>query len=134
MARDQHIDEQDAAQSFTMQALAGIAGAKPKTMAPNDDNPRKLASAVQAKSTKPSPKMPTKTVQKPNKQARAGRDTSKVKRPGRKLTGRNFPFNQTVTPETAQAFYDVQAKLDIPMGAVLERAVKALQSELKRKK
>lgn len=137
MAREQHIDEQDAAQSFTMQALAGVAGAKPKTMAPiMEEVATKPDEASQSKSSRTARPQSAKsnTAKTLQKKSRAGRDTSGVKRPGRKLTGRNFPFNQTVTPQTAQAYYDVQAKLDVPMGAVMERAVRALQAELKRKK
>ncbi len=57
-----------------------------------------------------------------------------VKRMGRRKTGRNIQFNQSVTAKTANAFYEMQSKLNIPMGAVLERAIKALQASEKQRR
>ena len=50
-----------------------------------------------------------------------------VRRVGRRKTGRNIPFSQMVTLETANLFYDMQRQMDVTMGEVLERAAKSLQ-------
>jgi len=100
----------DKAKGFTMDALRATVGAKPKGL--------NIPAIAQ---TTPKRKSPTKHKT----------PTVVVRRPERKRTGRNFKFNQTITPETAQAFYDMQAKLGIPMGAVLELAIEALKKEKK---
>jgi len=82
--------------------------------------------------TKPAPIETKKTAAAPKKtKGRAVKAGAAivVRRPPRKRSGRNYKFSQTVTPETAQRYYDMQAKLDIPMGAVLEQAIAALEKE-----
>lgn len=51
----------------------------------------------------------------------------------RKKSGATYKFSQTTTPVTAQRYYDMQAKLDITMGAVLAKAIDALEKSESKK-
>jgi len=55
------------------------------------------------------------------------------RRVGRKKTGRNVAFNQTVSLDTANMFYDLHGELDITMGEILERAALALKEQVEKK-
>ena len=50
-----------------------------------------------------------------------------IRRIGRRKTGRNIAFSQTVTADTANLFYDMLREMNVPMGEVLKRAAEALQ-------
>jgi hypothetical protein len=65
------------------------------------------------------------------KRSRKKPEGPEIRRMGRRTTGRNIAFNQTVTADTANLFYDLQRKMDVPMGEVLERAAEALQSSVR---
>lgn len=90
-----------------------------------------VENSVQKEKTPDKPKPATKRAAKktPSKP-----EQPEIRRMGRRRTGRNIPFNQTVNAQTANAFYEAQEQLDIPMGAVLERAIKALKAELDKDK
>lgn len=112
MPREQRtpVDKDEGAKIFD--AFARTKGAIPDTV--EEAPPRKTAaSAVKPK---------TKAATKP----KAAPEAPKIRRMGRRRTGRSVQFNQSVTAETANNYYDMQAKLDIPMGAVLELAIAAL--------
>ena len=57
-----------------------------------------------------------------------------IRRKRQAATGRNIQFNQRVTPEIANWFYDTSEELKIPVAEVLERAAKLLKAELEKSK
>ncbi|WP_232493687.1 hypothetical protein [Novosphingobium kaempferiae] len=50
-----------------------------------------------------------------------------VRQPRRRTTGRNQQINIKATEETITALYRIADELDLPLGAVLERALAALE-------
>lgn len=61
---------------------------------------------------------------------RAGGEVKINRMRGRRKTGANVPFSQTVTAETANRFYALQEEMGGTMGTVLARAAQALEREL----
>ena len=106
------VDKGDGAEIFD--AFARTKGSVPDTVTVEDETVRKPVEA------------PVKTKPKRPAKAKAVVEPPKIRRMGRRRTGRSVQFNQSVTAETANNYYDMQAKLDIPMGAVLELAIGAL--------
>lgn len=53
------------------------------------------------------------------------------RQPRRRTTGRNRQINIKATEETIAELYRVADELDLPLGAVLERALEALASKAK---
>lgn len=54
--------------------------------------------------------------------------TSTARQPRRRTTGCNQQINIKATEETIVRLYSIADKLDLPLGAVLERALEALAS------
>jgi len=61
----------------------------------------------------------------------SGKNEIEHKPSRRYKTGRNQQLNLKVKQETADRFYSICDELDIPQGAVFERAVAALETALK---
>jgi hypothetical protein len=59
------------------------------------------------------------------------REAPKRREPRRHRTGRTAQFNARTTPETVAAFYAVADRMRWLVGETLERALAALQRELK---
>lgn len=60
-------------------------------------------------------------------------DTGRIEKraPRRRVTGRNQQLNVKVTAAVAEQFYAMADELDVPLGALLERALAALAAESK---
>lgn len=58
--------------------------------------------------------------------------TTRARTPRRRTTGRNRQINIKATEETIDALYRVADDLDLPLGAVLERALEALEEKTRR--
>ena len=106
-----------------------------KDHVPQALEPAPSATAEQAERAPPeAPDPPPKRKAKPpaRARARAAPEKPEIRRIGRPRTGRSVQFNQSVTAETANAYYDTARELGIPMGAVLERAIAALLEKIER--
>lgn len=57
---------------------------------------------------------------------------ARARTPRRRTTGRNRQINIKATEETIEALYRMADDLDLPLGAVLERALEALEEKTRR--
>lgn len=64
--------------------------------------------------------------------AAAAESVTRARTPRRRTTGRNRQINIKATEETIDALYRVADDLDLPLGAVLERALEALEEKNRR--
>lgn len=69
------------------------------------------------------PKAPEPAAKKVPPSAKA---SSPARQPRRRTTGRNRQINIKATEETIETLYRVADEMDLPLGAVLERALEAL--------
>ena len=107
-----------------------------KTTTPTSLPPRVNSFAEEPDLTKFKPK--TATAPKPSKEdidkisAETGfpsrqAPATKIGRTRRHTTGRNQQLNIKVTAETLKRFYAIADELELPLGEVFQRAVKALE-------
>jgi len=125
MPRQQKIEAEAEKGASVLDAFAVARGTVPRSFEQDAVGP-----AEQPKPVASEPASAAKPSRRHNKPAPAKDDQPLVRRMGRRRTGRNVQFNQSVTAETANRFYDLQAQLNVPMGEVLERASLALADQL----
>lgn len=63
------------------------------------------------------------------KPAASAESTARVRAPRRRTTGRNKQINIKATESTIERLYRVADSLDLPLGAVLEQALDALEQK-----
>lgn len=72
------------------------------------------------------PKAPEKAEPAAKKVPPSTKASSPARQPRRRTTGRNRQINIKATEETIETLYRVADEMDLPLGAVLERALEAL--------
>jgi transcription initiation factor TFIIIB Brf1 subunit/transcription initiation factor TFIIB len=74
---------------------------------------------------------PSRKAQGATPSARAEETPSPTRRPRRHVTGRNRQINIKATEETIDTLYRIADDLGLPLGAVLEQALTALEKQSK---
>lgn len=103
-----------------------VAAAAIEELAQASGFPSRKASPAPSKTAA---KLPAKTVAKETAKAPPPppAEPQPARQPRRRKTGRNQQINIKATEETITALYRIADDLDLPLGAVLERALEALE-------